>query len=99
MSKFLVKTAVCFLITVQILLQPCIALELDLSVDDEIRKNYNPSKLELDALPPLPSISPSSQAPSKPPLEPIEIPAAKPAGNLPPLVPADKKPLIRSSAN
>lgn len=30
------------------------ALELDLSVDEEIRKNYNPSKLEQQNLPPLP---------------------------------------------
>lgn len=33
---------------------PVFALELDLSVDEDIRKNYNPSKLENDVLPPLP---------------------------------------------
>ena len=36
------------------LVSPCLALELDLSVDEEIRKNYNPSKLEQQNLPPLP---------------------------------------------
>ena len=34
-----------------------LALELDLSVDEEIRKNYNPSKLENETLPPLPKIN------------------------------------------
>lgn len=38
---------------------PIMAFELDTSVDDEIRKNYNPSALE-NALPPLPKISPST---------------------------------------
>lgn len=38
----------------------CFALELDLSVDEEIRKNYNPSKLEMETLPPLPNITKST---------------------------------------
>lgn len=33
---------------------PVCALELDMSVDEEIRRNYNPSKLELDQLPSIP---------------------------------------------
>lgn len=33
---------------------PACALELDMSVDEEIRRNYNPSKLELDQLPSIP---------------------------------------------
>ncbi len=38
-----------------VLCMPAFALELDTSVDEEIRKNYNPSKIEQDmALPPLP---------------------------------------------
>ena len=36
------------------------ALDFDVSVDDEIRKNYNPSKLELESLPPLPKVNPTS---------------------------------------
>lgn len=40
---------------------PSMALQLDLSVDEEIRKNYNPSKLEQENLPPLPKTA----APSK----------------------------------
>ena len=42
-------------------MMPSLALELDLSVDEEIRKNYNPSKLEQENLPPLPKTA----APSK----------------------------------
>lgn len=40
-----------------ILSMPVLALEFDTSIDDEIRKNYNPSKIEEDmALPMLPNI-------------------------------------------
>lgn len=38
------------------LVQYANAFELDTSVDDEIRKNYNPSKLEQDTLPALPNV-------------------------------------------
>lgn len=48
-----------------LLSSPVLALELDLSVDEEIRKNYNPSKLENEALPPLPKVQQSEN--SKPP--------------------------------
>ena len=41
------------------------AFELDTSVDDEIRKNYNPSALEL-SLPALPKVAPTQvTTPSK----------------------------------
>ena len=39
---------------------PSFALDFDVSVDEEIRKNYNPSKLEMDNLPPLPRVKPSN---------------------------------------
>lgn len=51
---------------------PVYSLELDMSVDEEIRKNYNPSKLELDALPPLPEIK--NTAPSATVTTPPAIP-------------------------
>lgn len=88
LNKFFVLL-ICF----NLALAPVSALEFDLSVDDEIRKNYNPSKLELESLPPLPSVKPS-ESQAKPPFEPIEIPDSKPIGNLPPLTPADEKPVI-----
>lgn len=52
-TKFL-KNILLVSITFGMLVSPCLALELDLSVDEEIRKNYNPSKLEQQNLPPLP---------------------------------------------
>lgn len=45
----------------QLFFLPCMALEFDLSVDEEIRKNYNPSKLELETLPPIPMVEPTKQ--------------------------------------
>lgn len=53
---------------------PAFALELDTSVDDEIRRNYNPSKLE-QTLPALPKVSPAQSSaepvqPSSPQLPP-----------------------------
>ncbi len=48
-------------------MMPSLALELDLSVDEEIRKNYNPSKLEQESLPPLPkTAAPSKTVTTKP---------------------------------
>ena len=73
---------------------PAFSLELDTSVDEEIRKNYNPSKLELESLPPLPEVKPNPVQEKKPPLEVVDIPESKPIGNLPPLKPADKKPVV-----
>lgn len=52
-TKFL-KNILLVSITFGMLVSPCLALELDLSVDEEIRKNYNPSKLEQQNLPPIP---------------------------------------------
>lgn len=45
---------------------PIYSLELDMSVDEEIRKNYNPSQLEIDALPPVPEIKNSAPKTSTP---------------------------------
>lgn len=42
------------LIIFNFLCMPVLALELDTSVDEEIRRNYDPNKLEKDVLPPLP---------------------------------------------
>lgn len=46
-----------YILILKLLVAPVLAFELDTSVDDEIRKKYNPSKLEQDmALPALPKI-------------------------------------------
>ena len=52
MKKFLIV-----ILVINFFCIPIFALELDTSIDDEIRKNYNPSKIEDDmVLPPLPKI-------------------------------------------
>ena len=77
-----------FFILLQIVVLPCYALEFDLSVDEEIRKNYNPSKLELENLPPLPSVKPTNT--NKTP----QSQSIKPVNSLPDLTPAESKPII-----
>lgn len=64
------------------------ALDFDVSVDEEIRKNYNPSKLEMENLPPVPGVSPSSQS------KPAYYNNTKPANNLPALSTPTQKPII-----
>ena len=58
---------------------PVYGLEFDVSVDEEIRKNYNPSKLELEGLPPLPQVKETT--PSKPVTSIPRLPEI-PQGNL-----------------
>lgn len=65
-------------LTFYFLLFPAFALEFDTSIDDNIRKNYNPSKIEEDmALPALPKIlndnavKPVNNVVPKPTLKPI----------------------------
>lgn len=61
------KKVVLFLCVMFGVMMPSLALELDLSVDEEIRKNYNPSKLEQESLPPLPkTAAPSKTVTTKP---------------------------------
>lgn len=55
------------LLVANLLSMPVLALELDTSIDDDIRKNYNPSKIEDDmALPTLPKILNESKTNSVP---------------------------------
>lgn len=58
------KKAIGILAIVLLLSSNTFAYELDTSVDDEIRRNYNPSALE-NSLPALPKVAPT-QTPSKP---------------------------------
>ena len=55
----------CLAMSAYMLALPAFSLELDMSVDEEIRKNYNPSQLELDALPPVPGVPASTPLPPK----------------------------------
>lgn len=66
MDKSSLKKCICSAFALLICAMPAYSLELDMSVDEEIRKNYNPSQLELDALPPLPEVKNSAPKTSTP---------------------------------
>lgn len=67
MDKCSFRKFICSAFALFVCAMPAYSLELDLSVDEEIRKNYNPSQLELDALPPIPEIKNSAPKPVAPP--------------------------------
>ena len=85
MKRRLIKKYFCLITASLLLLSPVSALELDTSVDDEIRRTYDPSKLE-QTLPDLPKIPAtatqttpkSTAAPSTPPKTLPVTPDAKP---------------------
>ena len=52
-----IKTQLILYLLISFIISPVFAAEFDMSVDDDIRKNYNPDKLEQDmGLPPLPKV-------------------------------------------
>lgn len=73
MDKCSFKKFICSAFALFICVMPAYSLELDMSVDEEIRKNYNPSQLEIDALPPVPEIKNSAPKPS------VSTPSAAPS--------------------
>lgn len=87
------KKILSVLLTLSVLSMPALALELDLSVDDEIRKNYNPSKIEQENLPPIPNIKPV-QPISKPTQPTVPQQITKPPSTLQPLTPSTTAPVI-----
>lgn len=90
------------IITMQLVVNTALALELDMSVDEEIRKKYDSSKLENTVLPPLPKIDNSQnkttpinntttqQITSIPKVTPTYTTEVKPQ-----ITPADKKAAIK----
>jgi len=58
------KKLLTIFLTFMLIAAPAAAIELDGSIDDEIRRNYNPSKLELEALPPLPKNAEPTKTPT-----------------------------------
>lgn len=83
MNCSLSKKILCLAMAVNILALPAFSLELDLSVDEEIRKNYNPSKLELEALPPVPGVPASTPKPSQKQAVPKPASNSQPPKSLP----------------
>src|SRR5574344_102318 len=53
----MIKRLLISILVINLMSYPVLALNFDLSADEEIRKQYNPSKLEQDmGLPPMPKI-------------------------------------------
>lgn len=73
---------------------PVSAYELDLSVDEEIQKKYNSSKLNYDVLPELPKIDSTS---SKPTSTPSSVPKSQPtfSASVPTITPIDKSTAVK----
>lgn len=90
------------IIAMQLVVNTALALELDMSVDEEIRKKYDSSKLENTVLPPLPKID-NSQNKSTPinnttTQQITSIPKVTPTYTTevrPQITPADKKAAIK----
>ena len=92
--KYSYKIILSIIVAVFVLAMPVFALEFDVSVDEEIRKKYNPSKLELEGLPPVPNVKPTkpSSPASTPKAQPVKT--QTPTSSLPSLTPATQKPII-----
>jgi len=70
LKKFLIS-----ILILNFLSLPALAFELDTSIDDDIRRNYNPSKIEEDnPLPALPRILNEQKAPVTPTVKPVSVP-------------------------
>lgn len=73
---------------------PVFALELDTSIDDDIRRNYNPSKIDDDmALPSLPKILKTNSHNNVKPISQVQAPAKVNLG--PKINPSQSKPLAQ----
>ena len=52
----ILKNSLIIFFSLMVTSMPVLALDLDLSVDEEIKKKYNTSKLQYDVLPALPKV-------------------------------------------
>lgn len=64
--KSLIDKTLSFILAISFVVLPAAAFELDTSVDEEIRKNYNPTAIE-KSLPSLPKTSPTQKTTTKQP--------------------------------
>lgn len=77
-SSSFISRFICVITAILLLSQVARAFELDTSVDDEIRRNYNPSALE-QSLPALPKVQPSQQSkPDTAQTPPKSLPVSQP---------------------
>lgn len=77
MNKSSLKKVISSAFALLICAMPTYSINLDMSVDEEIRKNYNPSQLEIDALPPVPEVK--NSVPKTTPAKPVTSQTSKPS--------------------
>lgn len=80
MASRKLKNCLILALAINMLCMPIFALEIDPSIDDDIRRNYNPNKLNEDmGLPPLPkAINENNYKPVTYPQKPVSKPANNP---------------------
>lgn len=97
------KNILSLILIINLLCMPVLALELDTSLDDEVRKNYNPDKIEQDyKLPALPKVQ--EEPAIKPVSNIVKIPTTAATTNtttqqLKPITGSIKKPVVKYSAD
>lgn len=100
-NTIIIKKIILSILTMLISTLPVLALNFDVSVDEEIKKKYNTNKIEQDVLPPLPKVDTTTNKPIQTPTQTqtttTSIPKNTPTytTSVPTITKADKKDAIR----
>ncbi len=100
-NTIIIKKIILSILTMLISTLPVLALNFDVSVDEEIKKKYNTNKIEQDVLPPLPKVDTTTNKPIQTPTQTqtttTSIPKNTPTytTSVPTITKADKKNAIR----
>lgn len=99
MKKSIIKKIILSVLIMLISTLPVLALNFDVSVDEEIKKKYNTNKIEQDVLPPLPKVDNTTNKQPQTPTQTTttSIPKNTPTytTSVPTITKADKKDAIR----
>lgn len=92
MKSSLFKKILSLMLALSMFSMSALALELDTSVDEEIRKHYNPSQIEKDLLPPLPKTTETlPQVPKSTPAATPSQPSSLPPKTIPTVTQSGKR--------
>lgn len=100
-NTIIIKKIILSILTMLISTLPVLALNFDVSVDEEIKKKYNTNKIEQDVLPPLPKVNTTTNKPIQTPTQTqtttTSIPKNTPTytTSVPTITKADKKDAIK----
>lgn len=98
-NTIIIKKIILSILTMLISTLPVLALNFDVSVDEEIKKKYNTNKIEQDILPPLPKVDTPTNKPTQNTTQTstTSIPKNTPTytTSVPTITKADKKDAIR----